>query len=420
MDDDADSSMPLPHVLLQNIIRPYSDIPTSVALRPSRLDSSARSRPLRELLQNIWSSPNVDPVVLSETCAHGQPVFFQDPVRIRCAIDPLSASEVMTPIKAARELAADTSPIHLFQWAKNVEPADQAISALRNAGLSSIGERESRFDAEFPSVAYVSPISRPADTVREPYVQGDASRDERETTVSVLRDMQTRLVRTETPRRLTAFNLHYHLKWLHEPAALKRIESWLDDVRSAKLAPVRTTEYAAMAADFDNVQVSRIGERTWLVEALGSIRTFRFDRADGLQVDLARSQGVLGQNRHGASLYITLDAAQPKAIIALSSSRGDGAPSAGLRESRWTVSTLVRKPCGWTFIASGFGPGEFAWYGAGAREFDVVATRNDVEIWRTSARADGNGNLSFVAPFLGVEPTAFEVRCRPAAAGGAP
>jgi len=296
------------------------------------------------------------------------------------------------------------------------------LAASRSLGLFNIGGGKSRLDSDYPSIAYIKPISRPVGGQQQiyPVIDGGcAALTERPIAVGALLETRTTIANTERPRRISGFNLHYQLSLLSQWQALEAVQSYLDEVRATRLTPIREADYASMAGDFSNVEVSRIDQLTWLVTNLGSIHTVRFDDADETQVDLARSKGVLGQIRSGGSVYVTLDAAESTALIALASRPLDSTSLAGLEESRWIVSNLERRGCGWAFSASGFGPGEFIWYGVRPGELEIVARKGELE-WAEKMRPDDHGRLSFVVPVDGVSPVAIEVRCGSDVGGSKP
>jgi hypothetical protein len=406
IDSEGSNVKPLPHLLSERIITAYPDIPTSVALRASDFDPTSRAVPLRESLRQISASANVELVFLADGCG-GRPGFFLAGGRPKEDCRGLSAADIDSSVNTVSETTGSAN-IRLFRWA--AAPSDHMMTMIQSRGLLSIAERESRFDSDYPSIAYVAPIARPAGVWREAYVGGDdLSKSEASTTVEILHKMSVTAARTESPRRLSALGLRYKARWLSEPDALKSIEGRLDDIRNAQLIPIATADYVIMANDFENVRVLRTDRDTWQVENRGAVNTVRFDEPDELKVDLVRSKGVLGETLHGGSRYVALDAGQSPAVVALGPDTRR--KTIGLRESRWTVSHLERKACGWRFSASGFGPGQFSWYDVPHGDLDVIATRDGERRWRAAVRPDTDGNLSFVAPIDGLRPITFDVRC---------
>ena len=144
----------------------------------------------------------------------------------------------------------------------------------------------------------------------------------------------------------------------------------------------------------------------------------RFDAADALTVDLARSRGVLGANRHEHSLYVALDAAVARPIITLRARAEDaastaepGAPVASLISSRWSLSNRADASCGFTVNVQGFGPGEMTWATLPGRGFRVTVERQGQKLSEQIQWADPKGTLALRLDESALEPLALRFDC---------
>ncbi len=398
-------------VLLDEIVRSYPDIPMTLAVMPSIFETTLGSGTSpRKLIEEILKSESVEPAILS--CARSRPSRYNrgsDPSRGQNG----SATEIASALYRARSLVGSEDSVRLYQWDSEARPLESELVVRQKLGLFNMGGDKSRMDSDYASIAYIRPISQPvgAERLFYPVIDGGCGAvADRPVLVGALRGMRTTISNTESPRRISGFNLHYQVSLFDEWQALEAVKSYLDEVRSGRFSPIREAEYATMAKDFFDVEVSRVSPSTWLVTKLGSVHTLRFDNVDEIQVDLARSQGVVGQARSGGSVYVTLDSAKSTALVALVRDPADRASLAGLQESRWSVSNLVRRGCGWAFSASGFGPGEFVWFGVEPGDVEIVA-RSTERIWAVKARSDADGRLSFVVPGEGFSDVAIEVHC---------
>ena len=450
-------------LFLDQIVSAFPDLPVTFALTPGDLDAviGGNETP-RALVREIWSHPAVEPSVSSYTRPYAWRFFdsysrareeelvaaarpagrfglrrLTDLVSTNARTDRYVAKAreyprnyLLTPFDLAQEtrgawavadaLAPPGKGVRLYQWTGDAQPSEEAIALTRGLSLHNINGGEARFDATYPSVAHLPPLARPVGEQRQVYAVSADDLPVRKAwrpAVAALKGLRTTLAATETPRRLKGFNLHYRLATVGNPEALSEIEHYLREAQGSALIPIRTGEYAALADDFPRVEIAMSGPRSWEVRRRGSIQTLRFDDADAIEADLAASEGVIGQSRHGGSLYLALDSAVEKVRVVL---RGEGASArpVGLSESRWRVSDLSRGGGGWRFAASGFGPGEFRWADVPPGHYAVTVRRDEAVLWSGTAEADALGRLAFTVPTVGLEPLRISVEGRLPEIGG--
>jgi hypothetical protein len=254
--------------------------------------------------------------------------------------------------------------VALVQWSGNTLAFAEAIRQARLAGLPAINGGDTRFDPEDPSVGYVAPVGRYVDGEWQIYASAS-----NENTYSEdwsdryfgLKYLARTLQNTETPRRLKPFDLYYHVFSGDRQGSLNAVLEMLDLARRSEIAPLRTSAYARIGDGFFRTRIEHLADRVWRVRDRGGLATIRFDDADALAVDPARSTGVVGERWYQGSLYVALDPEDAAPVIALEAHR-PGAPTAAmLRDSRWPISALVRTEDGLSFAAEGFGSGAMTW-----------------------------------------------------------
>ena len=331
--------------------------------------------------------------------------------------------EVAGALAYNETLAPPGKKTMLYQWSGNCLPFEAAIKATRTAGVRNMNGGDSRLDAEFPSVFYVPPISKPVGAQRQIY-----SGNSNENTYtndwtgpfygfSLLGET---VRNTETPRRLKPFNLYYHMYSGERDSALAAIRQNLNLARASSLTPVPASQYAAIADDFFSVGISQIDALSWSVQNRGELQTVRFDDADGLAIDTARSRGVLGSTRHvSGAMYVALDPAVEPAIVTLAAptaARTDAAalappPPTQLVSARWWFRGLEPSGCGFNVTAQGFGFGDMLWQTSPGRKFDVFAERDGKELARTPAVADATGILQLTVKADAITPLRLRFVC---------
>ncbi|MEQ1612270.1 MAG: hypothetical protein ABL904_05925, partial [Hyphomicrobiaceae bacterium] len=327
--------------------------------------------------------------------------------------------EVQGALNVSESLAPPGKKAMIYLWSGDTTPHEAAIAATRAAGVRNINGGDSRLDNEYPSVYYVPPISRPVGRERQIFA---VNSNENTYTNDWLGPyygffmLEETLKNTETPRRLKPFNLYYHMYSGEKPSALASIKHFVDLARKSPVIPVPASRYAAVADDFFSVEIEQIDVSAWTILRRGSLSTVRFDDTDLLEIDGARSLGVLGANRHQSSLYVSLDPAFSRATVALRP-RGQtgllqsGDPVASVNESRWSLSGRVDGICGFQVEAQGFGSSEMTWSTTSGRAFRITFERAGRELAREIRWADANGILKLNAEINAQEPLTLRFAC---------
>jgi len=220
--------------------------------------------------------------------------------------------EVRGAITAAEELAPEGKHGTLYLWSGGAEPFEAAIARTRRIGLRNLNGGDSRIDADYPSISYLSPIARTVGAERQIYA-GDANdyifitdgggREHGFLNLDATISATEKSAAAQADRRLLP-----HVRGRASRPARERTAS--PRRRSTSLGDaIAASHYAAIADGFFSTQITSLGESSWLIQNRGALQTVRFDDAAALAVDLARSVGVLGQRKKGNSLYVALDEA---------------------------------------------------------------------------------------------------------------
>ncbi len=214
--------------------------------------------------------------------------------------------EVAGALKISENFAPPGKKAKLYLWSGDTTPFEAAINATRHAGVRNMNGGDSRLDEEFPSVAYLPPISRIVGTQRQIYaVNSNENTYTNDWTGPFGGQMMLvhTLRNTDAPRRLKGFNLYYHMYSGEKTASLNVIKHFLNTARATDVIPIHASHYAAMADAYFKAEIAQTGLFSWSVRNRGDLETVRFDDADNMELDMGASTGVLGANRHnGCSL----------------------------------------------------------------------------------------------------------------------
>lgn len=273
----------------------------------------------------------------------------------------------------------------------------------------------SRFDREYPSISNLFPLS----SAGPEHVVYTAMSDETAYVSSSavgengFLALKETLTNTDSPRRLKPFNINYHAYAGEYPALLQSVKRRLQEANSAALTPISANRFGAIVDGFLSARIDRLGNATWRISNRGALQTVRFDTANGREVDLQSSIGVIGQKRNGTAIYVALDQAIEPAVVVLGPHALSHTSHEGLAlvESRWLIRDVVNDGCALTFEAQGYGDGAFSWSGATFGHYVITAAREGREVLRQTAEADDTARLEFSLPVSAIDPIMVRVSC---------
>ncbi len=291
--------------------------------------------------------------------------------------------EITGSIRKIEEFIPAYKRVEIVTWSGNTTPFEKAVELTYDAGVKNINGGDSRFDPDYPSVAWVPPIGRKVGDARQIYASSS-----NENTYTDLwsgryygfKYLKHTVDNTESPLRLKPFNVYYHIYSAEKQASLSALLENLEYARTQDIAPVTASHYADIAEGFYKAEFIRLGVNKWRVENRGGLQTLRFDNAvddDGKMlrsVDFSKSDGVVGQQYHNNSLYVYLDREVESPVVKINYMPDGGKPQAEypyLVEGRWRVWDIRHDGNTFSFRASGFGDGNMVWQVPSAGKYKV-------------------------------------------------
>ncbi len=339
-------------------------------------------------------------------------VFFDGEVPRVFVAKPFSLGhEITEALDLASTLAPKEKRAQTFYWTGDARPFEAAIKLASANGVTNMNGGDSRFDGLFPSVAYLSPLSRQVGNQRQIY-SGNAN--EVLFTDGWTKDFhgQLRMLdtveRTGSPRRLKPYNLYYHTFSGEKHASLRALTRLHKLAETDEFIPVWPSRYIAVANGFFQTRITEIGENDWRIENRGGLQTLRFDTDATLYIDTTVSTGVIGVRQVAGATYITLDPAVP--VVRL---RFADAPDGQvlLDNANWELSKVQRIDCGLRAKVTGFGAGKLAFTEAERGPWRLTAHRDEELVADIVAHSTGNG-LRFALPDNLRAPLDITVQCR--------
>ncbi|MCW5770944.1 MAG: hypothetical protein KIT16_04850 [Rhodospirillaceae bacterium] len=324
------------------------------------------------------------------------------------------ALEIAGSVEIIQRLVPAGKRVEILQWSGDVTPWADAVARTAALKLRNINGGDSRMDGTFDSYAWVAPLAR---RVGDRWQVYSSSANENVYTDTwrrrfyAFRTLVESLRNTETPIRVKPINVYYHFYSAERPEGLRSLQTIFAYARAQQLAPVATSRFAAMVDGFLGARIVSLGERSWRIENRDGLETIRFDHASLLAVDFAKSEGIVGQRHYQGSLYVALDAAEPKPVITLKEERQTyrdaDAAVPYLVEARWRVKNVERGAEGWSFDTDGFGAGEFVWKVPAAGRYRISWGSDAGNL---AAVAETDGLLRFTIPAAGEDGIEIHVR----------
>ncbi|MBI2362616.1 MAG: hypothetical protein HYV15_04460 [Elusimicrobia bacterium] len=379
-------------VFLREVLEKRPDTPFSLSLIAGYYELALyRSPEAMTVSRLVLNRPNAEPashgfahplVWSSGTLALPIPRYRMDPEREIVASGRRLKELFLSPLK----------DISNFQWTGDCLPSEADLLVAERAGLLGINGGGGRFDREFPSYAYLYPMSRQAGSARQVYAPSFNENDFTGLWTGPYygyRDAVETFERTGAPLRLKPVDVYVHFYSAEKYAALqayKQVLAWAD---AQPFIPVWGGRYARAARDFPAMRILRSGPRSFVLEGSPALRTVRFDAETGVP-DLSASRGVVGFKRELGSLYVHLDESARREVV-LAARPG---PGPWLEEANFEVEGWTRTPDGLRFKKRGWGKaaGTLAGLTPG-RSYRVRCGGRE-----TAGRAGPDGRMAFSLP----------------------
>jgi len=277
-------------------------------------------------------------------------------------------NEISGSAKFIERFAPAGKKVKLIQWSGDTSPFEEVLEETRLSGYLNINGGDSRFDREYNSLTWVSPLGRQVGKEWQIY----ASNSNENTYTDLwtgryhgFKYLIKTFENTESPYRLKPLNVYYHMYSGERKAALNALIANLEYVRTQKVIPIETSQFIKIVEGFQNSKIYKLSDNSWQVENNGDLQTIRFDYSSTKTVDYKKSKGVIGQRHLQGSLYVFLDKNVENPLITLKDFNNFHAPAilyeSYLVDSRWDVWNVKRKGRNTSFYARGYGLGEMTW-----------------------------------------------------------
>lgn len=298
--------------------------------------------------------------------------------------------------------------IRILQWSGDCKPFKEALKLALDSGVQNINGGNTRFDSEFPSYAWVRPISRLLGSLRQPYASMSNENEYTQlwsTKFFGFNQLPSTWKNTNIPLRIRPVNLYFHTYSGEKQASLSALEENIRSVLLDDIIPIETSHFAEIVQSFYKVHIDRIGEGSYSIKDRGAVETIRFDRASLLGIDFSKSKGVVGQRHLHGSLYIFLDGSVQDNIVSVKEIEPTAfepvedvlyLTSSNFRVSDWRQV----EGGGMEALFTGFGPLKLELKAESDGVFVAEYTMRDGEKRRVKAKSV-QGRINFLCPMAG-------------------
>jgi len=293
-----------------------------------------------------------------------------------------------------KELLPPGKKCQILLWSGNTLPDEETLLACEQGGLLNMNGGDARFDGEYPSYSYVTPLYRQVGNTYQIH-----SSNSNENTYTNLwsgpfggyQNVIQTFTNTEHPRRIAPINIYYHFYSGERPAgmlALRRVYEW---VAAQNANHIYASQYIKIVQGFIQAQIDQTDKQTWRISHNGACRTVRFDQTQ-MYPDIEKSSGIVGFSHHQNNLYIFLENGN-ESLITLTQTPPK---RVYLNQANVSVKEVVFTSDGdILFQAQGLGNGHFVWHNlAPLSVFSIQIQKNDVKQTLT-VQTDAKGVLTF-------------------------
>lgn len=312
--------------------------------------------------------------------------------------------ETTLEIQGANNLIESFAPagkkIRLIQWSGNTFPYEGFIKKTKEAGMYNINGGDTRFDREFPSYGWVSPIGRQVGKQRQIYsslANETIYTDIWTSGYHRFKYLVDTIRNTEAPIRVKPINLYYHMYSGEKQASLNALLENIAYIKTQNIVPITTSHFSSIAEGFYTAEIHALGNQRWEIKNRGELQTFRLDNATYKTIDLIRSHGIIGMRHNNGSLYVYLDKTVATPIIAVKTHANlqNALHITGtyLVESRWPIWNMKKNGNTISFESGGFGEGQMKWKLQRKGYYKVTA-----DSYTTTVKTDKNNVIDLAIP----------------------
>lgn len=305
-------------IIDQEILKKYPTLPITASIITGYLDMRRyQNERVDKMYRDIFSLPNVE--VASHGYAHP---FNWKKNRLALKVPDFvysDSAEIVGSVEKLKTLLKKlkiSKDVKLFLWTGDCEPTQEQLAIPFLASLLNLNGGNSIFDHSHESYGYLSPLGILKGDFRQVYapeVNDNVYTNSWKGPFYGFEKVIETFQNTEKPIRIKPIDIYYHYFSGELAAPINALKRIYDYASSQKIFPIFASEYVPIVWDFFATKITKMGEG-FHIRNRGFLKTIRLDD-EARNVDLNRSQGILGFQHLQGALYVFLDEAKDHTLF---------------------------------------------------------------------------------------------------------
>ena len=204
-------------------------------------------------------------------------------------------------------LAPPGKKVEAFLWTGDCIPGNDAVQAVKNAGVINMNGGDSVATRSNPSLTQIEGFGVPRASGMHVYAPNQNENVYTNNWTGPFygfdRVIET-FELTETPRRLKPINIYFHTYITTKAGGMRSLDKVFDYALAQETTPVQIADYARKVEDFQNLSIAKTASG-WRIRGTGHLRTLRIPNRLG-QPQLAASEAVAGFSEGKEESYVHL------------------------------------------------------------------------------------------------------------------
>lgn len=187
--------------------------------------------------------------------------------------------EIIYSVKYIQSLVP-SKKVETLYWSGDCYPSLRDLKFTDDNGIYAFNGGDSRFDSEFESYSYVTPIglyNKQATQIYSSNSNENTYTDEWTKDHWRFRNIITTFENTEKPKRIKPINLYYHFYAFAKKGSFVALENTYDYLKKSNLNFIYPNRFIKIAKNFHDVKIEKKSDKIFHISNIKDLREFRFE-----------------------------------------------------------------------------------------------------------------------------------------------
>lgn len=187
--------------------------------------------------------------------------------------------EIIYSVKYIQSLVP-SKKVETLYWSGDCYPSLRDLKFTDDNGIYAFNGGDSRFDSEFESYSYVTPIglyNKEATQIYSSNSNENTYTDEWTKDHWRFRNIITTFENTEKPKRIKPINLYYHFYAFAKKGSFVALENTYDYLKKSNLNFIYPNRFIKIAKNFHDVKIEKKSDKIFHISNIKDLREFRFE-----------------------------------------------------------------------------------------------------------------------------------------------